>query len=95
LAQRVHSTATEIQTNFATRPTFVRVTRAVPGPWAIVQSVQAAAVTIDVELYTSVDMAVAKVLLVREYVLLAEGTMTLRCSVGSPQLSRASKATFN
>jgi hypothetical protein len=90
LAQRVHETVTEIQTNFANRPTFVRITRAVPGPWAILQSVPAAAITIDVALYTSVDMAVAKVLLLREYVLLAEGTndaaMLARLAAAEPSL---------
>lgn len=74
LAKRVHALVEEINSNLAAMESFVRIKNAVPGAFKILTNVKADAATLDASLYSSVDMALAKVQLVREYVLLSEGT---------------------
>lgn len=89
LADRVRAIVNDTQTNFAARPTFVRITRILPGPYAILRAVPGAG-PVSADQYTDADMALAKLGLMREYVQLAEGTMdaamVARLSAAEPRL---------
>jgi hypothetical protein len=90
LAQRVHNAVTEIAANYVARPTFVRVTAAVPGPLAVLQGVAPGAAAVDAAFIIPMDVALAKMRLVRDYVLLMEGTtdpaMRGRLTAAEPRL---------
>jgi hypothetical protein len=90
LAQRVHNAIAEIAANYVARPTFVHVTTAVPGPLAVVQGVAAGAATVGAAFIIPVDMALAKMQMIRDYVLLVEGTtdveMRGRLTAAEPRL---------
>lgn len=77
LAKRVQELTADLQARFAALPTFRRILAAVPGPYAMLTQVPAAN-AVAAALYTSVDLAAAKMALVREYVLLAEGNTDLQ-----------------
>lgn len=69
--------ALEVQQDIATvaaSPTFVRITRTLPGPNAALQAVRPGTTTIAPANYASVDMAVEKMLVLKDYVLMMEGT---------------------
>jgi hypothetical protein len=74
LAKRALDLKKDITANIAALPTFIRVNGKFPGPYKTLTGILAKTSTIDPTRYTSVDMAVCKVLLIREYVLLVEGT---------------------
>jgi hypothetical protein len=77
LAQRVHELMSEIESSLA-RPGFAqafeRVTQSVPGPYQVLGAVAPDAAMIAASLCTSVDLAAAKLAVIREYALLAEGS---------------------
>lgn len=58
----------------ASSPTFVRITKVLPGPYAALQGVAAGTTTIAPASYTAVDMAVEKMLLLKDYVIQMDGT---------------------
>jgi hypothetical protein len=74
LAQRVHDVCANVILPMVTKPTFARVNTAVPGPTYVLQAVPATTTEIDASLYTSVDTALWKIEIIREYVEFAEGT---------------------
>jgi hypothetical protein len=74
LAARVHDVCTNVVLPMVNKRTFVRVNTAVPGPLSTLQAVPAATTEIDSSSYFSVDLALSKVQLIREYVEFAEGT---------------------
>ena len=74
LAKRVLDVAGDIKTNFANDPVFQKLDTALPGPYKAVQRVPANTLTIVPAQYAELDLAVEKLLLMKEYVLLFEGT---------------------
>lgn len=72
LANRVRDQVSEIRSRLANKATYTRLSQLVPGPSSILLAVPAGA-AIPPALYVSIDMALAKVELLRDYVLLAEG----------------------
>lgn len=74
LAQRVHDVCANVILPMVTKPTFARVNTAVPGPTSVLQAVPATTTEIDASLYTSVDTALWKIQIIREYVEFAEST---------------------
>jgi len=74
LAKRVLDIASDIKTNFANDPVFQKLDTALPGPYKAVQRVPANTLTIVRAQYVELDMAVEKLLLMKEFVLLFEGT---------------------
>jgi hypothetical protein len=72
LAKRVKALKDELAAGFAARPTFTRVMTIVKEPHATVQAVNADA-TIDPANYVSVDLAVVKMRLLKDYVALRDG----------------------
>ena len=77
LAQRVHALMSEIEASVARQgfaQVFERVTQAVPGPYQVLGAVAPDAAVVDAMLCTSIDLAAAKVALIREFALLAEGS---------------------
>src|SRR6185369_14083931 len=64
----------DIKTNFANEPVFQKLDAALPGPYKAVQRVPANTLTIPPAQYVELDLAVEKLLLMKEYVLLFEGT---------------------
>lgn len=73
LANRVRTTRTDIDTNFVNDPVFQKLNTALPGPYKAVQRVKPDT-PIAPEQYSEFDMAVEKLRLMKEYVLLYEGT---------------------
>jgi hypothetical protein len=88
LGERIKSLVDDIKVNCDGRDSFERLTKAAPGPWRQVQAIQAGqvqaiqagqvqaiqAAVISSDQYTSLDMAVAKLLLIQDYVMLLDGT---------------------
>ena len=74
LAKRVLDVANDIKTNFANEPVFQKLDAELPGPYKAVQRVPANTLTILPAQYVELDMAVQKLLLMKEYVLLFTGT---------------------
>lgn len=73
LRERIQNLVADINANFVNKPSFSRVNQAAPGAWQQVQGVKPEAV-ISSDQFTSLDMAVAKILLMRDYAKLVEGT---------------------
>jgi hypothetical protein len=70
--------ALEVQQDVAAMaesPTFVQIMKRLPGPNAVLQTVTASTARIVPSNYTSVDMAVEKMLLIKDYVRLMDGTL--------------------
>ena len=59
----------------ASSPTFTRIAKTLPGPPAVVQAIPAGTTRIPPAGYTAVDMAVEKMLLIQDYVVLMDGTV--------------------
>jgi len=78
LAQLVHDACTNVILPMAKNSTFARVNAAVPGPTSVLQAVPTTITEIDQSLFTSVDMALWKVQVIREYAEFAEGTTDLQ-----------------
>lgn len=74
LAKRVLEVAADITNNFDKKPVFQKLDTALPGPFKAVQRVPANTLTIVPAQYADLDMAVEKLLLMKEYVVLFEGT---------------------
>jgi hypothetical protein len=74
LAKRVLDVQTDIKTNFANNPVFTKLDAALPGPYKAVLRVPANTTTIVPAHYAELDMAVEKLLLMKEFVVLFEGT---------------------
>jgi len=74
LSQRVQDTQTNIIAPIVTKPTFARVLAAVPRPFEIIQGIAKGTTEVIASQYTSVDTALWKIQMIREYVDLAEGT---------------------
>jgi hypothetical protein len=74
LAQRVQDVCANVIKPMAAKPTFANVNTAVPSPSSVLQAVPATTTEIDASLYTSVDTALWKIQIIREYVEFAEGT---------------------
>lgn len=73
LSQRVRNLVTEINANFVTKAGFEKLNEAAPAALKQLQAVKTEA-TISADQYTSLDLAVAKVLVMQEYATLVEGT---------------------
>jgi hypothetical protein len=73
LGERIKMLVDDINANFANNPVFTRVSNAAPGAWKQLKGVQPGT-AISPDQYTSLDMAVAKLLVMREYTTLVEGT---------------------
>jgi hypothetical protein len=74
LAKRVLDIQTDIKTNFASNPVFSKLDGVLPGPYKAVLRVPANTTTIVPAQYAELDMAVEKLLLMKEFVVLYEGT---------------------
>ena len=74
LVKRVLEAQADIKANLAADPVFKKLDAAVPGPNKAVQGVAQSTVTVTPAQYTDLDMAVEKLRLMKEYVLLYEGT---------------------
>src|SRR5688572_8784970 len=74
LAKRVLEVQSDIKTNFANDPVFTKLDAALPGPFKAVQRVPANTLTIVPAQYAELDMAVEKLHLLKEFVVLFEGT---------------------
>jgi hypothetical protein len=70
LAQRALKLKADIEAHFRTNATFNRVIAAVPGPDVTLQRVPNTAVEIDPDFYVDVDVAIEKMSLIRDYVIL-------------------------
>ena len=75
LAKRALEVSQDLKLNVAKSPTFIGVTEVLPGPYAALQRVPEGTTTIHPANYASLDMAVEKMLLLKDYVLLKDGTM--------------------
>jgi hypothetical protein len=73
LAQRIQAAAADIP-NLALKPSFARLQAVVPGPVTDVKQAAGVGTTIPAALYESLDMALAKMLLMHDYSVLVEGT---------------------
>jgi hypothetical protein len=71
LIKRTKVLAADVTANFESQPAFQKLNAAVPGPWNTVKNAQS---EISADIYASLDMALQKVKLMREYTSLAEGT---------------------
>ncbi|MGZ8842694.1 MAG: hypothetical protein ACXW18_03470, partial [Pyrinomonadaceae bacterium] len=74
--QRLAQRAQEVKTSIAaieTTATFKRIDGKVPGPYQVLKKIPANTTTIPFASYSSVDLATEKMILVRDYVELAEG----------------------
>jgi len=78
LAKRVIEVQNDIKTNFADDAVFQKLYGVVPGPWNAVLRVSANTTTVAPDQYSELDMAVEKLFLMKEYVLLFEGTQDLK-----------------
>jgi hypothetical protein len=74
LAKRVLEVQTDIKTDFASDPLFQKLDSDLPGPFKAVQRVSNTAAPIPSLKYAELDMAVEKLTLMKEYVMLAQGT---------------------
>lgn len=74
LAKRVIEVQNDINTNFTNNPTFQKLNTALPGPLNAVLRVPANTMTISPAQHAELDMATEKLLLMKEYVLLFDGT---------------------
>lgn len=74
LAKRVLEVKADIDTNIAARPVFIRITNLLPGPNDALKRVPASITEIAADQYSELDMAVEKILLMKDYVLLVDGT---------------------
>lgn len=74
LAKRVIEVQNDINANFINNATFQKLHGLLPGPLSAVLRVPANTTTIAPAQYAELDMAVEKLLLMKEYVLLFEGT---------------------
>jgi len=75
LAKRALEVLNDIKLNIAKSPTFVGITKSLPGPYDALQQIPTGTTTISPNSYATVDMAVEKGLLLKEYVLLFDGTL--------------------
>lgn len=74
LAKRVADAQSDITNNFANDQVFTQLNTALPGPYRALQHVPDNTLTIPPAQCAELDMAVEKLLLMKEYVLLYEGT---------------------
>lgn len=74
LAKRVTEIANDITTNFANDAVFKKLDAVLPGPYKAVQRVSAGTLTILPVQYAELDMAVEKLRLLKEFVVLYEGS---------------------
>jgi|GEM_PF-2437883 len=74
LAKRVADVQNDIGTNFANDQVFTQFNTALPGPYRALKRIPNNALTIAPAQCAELDMAVEKLLLMKEYVLLFEGT---------------------
>jgi hypothetical protein len=74
LAKRVADVQNDISTNFANDPVFTQLNTALPGPYSRLRRVPNNTLTIPPPDCAELDMVVEKLLLMKEYVLLFEGT---------------------
>ena len=74
LAKRALEVQTDIKNNFASVAGFQTLDKALPGPYKAVQLVTGTTLTVPSAQYAELDMAVEKLLLMKEYVVLFEGT---------------------
>jgi hypothetical protein len=74
LAKRALDVKADIDANISARPVFVELNGLLPGPYDELKRIPAATKEITADRYSSVDMAVEKILLLKQYVLLREGS---------------------
>jgi len=74
LAERIHALIQDLDQTVATSPTYQGLLAAVPGPNRILRAVAPNVQLIGPDKYVEVDSAVHKMTLIREYVLLTDGT---------------------
>ena len=74
LAKRALEVKADIDNNIAAKQVFADLIKLLPGPYDELKRIAAGATEISADQYSSVDMAVEKILLLKKYVLLREGT---------------------
>lgn len=74
LVRRILDVRTDVEKNIATRASFKRIDSLLPGPFATLKTVTLDTQTIAASLYTSLDMVTEKLMIMRDYALLFEGT---------------------
>ena len=91
LAKRVAETRAEIAVAIVNSPTWTRLAKLVPGPWAQLQAFPAGAQTVPTGQMVLLDFALENVLLMRDYVVLKEGTndpaFSARLQAREPELT--------
>lgn len=74
LAKRALEIKGDIDANISTKPVFKELDLALPGPYGEIRRLPQNTSEIPADQYSSVDMAIEKILLMKKYVLLREGT---------------------
>ena len=74
LAKRALEVKGDIDANISTDPVFVKLHGSLPGPYDELKRIPAAVTEITADKYSSIDMAVEKILIMKKYVLLQNGT---------------------
>ena len=74
LAKRALEVKGDIDANISSKPVFVQLNTFLPGPYGELRRLPAGTVEIAADEYSAVDMAVEKLLIMKRYVLMREGT---------------------